>query len=341
MTRDPVIGMVDVGLHWPTIDPFLFCAWHDDDYPAGNDALGVDSTALAGRNVGSDFTLKDGWRMYHGDVVPGFPRHPHRGFETVTLARHGFIDHSDSMGATARFGQGDVQWMTAGKGVVHSEMFPLVRADARNRTELFQVWLNLPAHDKMVDPYFTMMWSEEIPRRVFRDEDGGETEVVVIAGRLADAKGVRTPPSSWAAREGAEVNIWTITMQPGARWVLPPAAAGLGRVLYPFRGAQLRVAGHDVQPPKAVQLHPELAVELVAGDEPVELLMLQGRPIGEPVAQQGPFVMNTRMELQQAYQDYRRTGFGGWPWTRDDPAHPREQGRFAVHADGRREEPTA
>ena len=340
MSRNPIVGIVDVGLHWPTLDPFLFCAWHDDDYPSGNDAMGVDPDALVGRSVGSDFQLKDGWRMYHGDVVPGFPRHPHRGFETVTLARHGYIDHSDSMGATARFGQGDVQWMTAGKGVVHSEMFPLVRTDARNRTELFQVWLNLPAHDKMVDPYFTMMWSEEIPRRTFRDADGGETEVVIVAGRLADAQGVRTPPNSWAARDGAEVNIWTITMQPGARWVLPAASADLGRVLYPFRGARLQIAGRDVEPPKAVQLLSDQAVELVAGDEPVELLLLQGRPIGEPVARQGPFVMNTRMELQQAYQDYRRTGFGGWPWRKDDPAHPRTQGRFAVHADGRREEPS-
>lgn len=341
MSTDPVLGMVDVGLHWPTLDPFLFCAWHDDDYPAGNDAMGVDKAALVGRNVGSDFQLRDGWRMYHGDVVPGFPRHPHRGFETVTLARHGFIDHSDSMGATARFGQGDVQWMTAGKGVVHSEMFPLVKQDGRNRTELFQVWLNLPAHDKMVDPYFTMLWAEDIPRRTFRDAEGRETEVVVVAGALADARGARTPPNSWAAREGADVNIWTITMQPGARWVLPPAAAGVNRVLYPFRGAQLRVGGTDVAPPKAVQLHPDRAAELVAGAEPVEMLMLQGRPIGEPVAKQGPFVMNTRMELQQAYQDYRRTGFGGWPWKRDDPAHPRPQGRFAIHADGRREEPSA
>ena len=109
--------------------------------------------------------------MYHGDVVPGFPRHPHRGFETVTLVRRGFIDHSDSLGATARFGQGDAQWMTAGRGIVHSEMFPLRERDAPNPAELFQIWLNLPRADKMVDPYFTMLWSHAIPEHVFRDEE--------------------------------------------------------------------------------------------------------------------------------------------------------------------------
>src|SRR5690606_16205323 len=129
---------------------------HDDAYPRGNDKMGP-AASLEGRNIGMDFEIRDGWRMYHGDVVPGFPKHPHRGFETVTLARRGFIDHSDSLGATARFGQGAAQWMTAGQGIVHSEMFPLVNQDAPNPTELFQIWLNLPAHNKLVKPYFTML----------------------------------------------------------------------------------------------------------------------------------------------------------------------------------------
>ena len=94
----PIVATVPLGLHWPTLDPFLFCAHHHDQYPAGNDQLGVDPVQLKGRNMGSDFTVKDGFRMYHGSEVPGFPRHPHRGFETITLARHGMIDHSDSLG---------------------------------------------------------------------------------------------------------------------------------------------------------------------------------------------------------------------------------------------------
>ena len=124
MSQSVVLNVLPLGFPWQTVDPFLFCVHHVDLYPAGNEAMGP-AASLAGRDIGMDFAGQDGWRMYHGDVVPGFPHHPHRGFETVTLVRRGFIDHSDSLGATARFGQGDVQWMTAGRGIVHAEMFPL------------------------------------------------------------------------------------------------------------------------------------------------------------------------------------------------------------------------
>src|SRR3978361_70108 len=114
----------------------------------------------------------DSWNMYHGSTVPGFPQHPHRGFETVTIVRTGLIDHSDSLGAAARFGRGDVQWLTAGRGIVHSEMFPLLEAAAPNPVELFQIWLNLPSVDKMTDPYFTMSWDRDVPRVVSTDAEG-------------------------------------------------------------------------------------------------------------------------------------------------------------------------
>ena len=153
---EPILTAFALDFAWPAFDPFLFCVHHEDHYPRGNDALGP-AASLAGRQIGMDFEGKDGWRMYHGDVVPGFPRHPHRGFETLTLARRGFIDHSDSLGATARFGQGDAQWMTAGAGIVHCEMFPLVRPDADNPVELFQIWINLPAKHKMVEPHVSML----------------------------------------------------------------------------------------------------------------------------------------------------------------------------------------
>ena len=116
MPASPVLQVKALGFPWETIDPFLFCAYHDDAYPAGNPQLGPNAS-LAARDIGQDFSRKDGWSMYHGAAVPGFPGHPHRGFETVTIVRKGLIDHSDSLGATARFGRGDVQWLTAGKGV--------------------------------------------------------------------------------------------------------------------------------------------------------------------------------------------------------------------------------
>ena len=176
MTINPILGMKPLGFPWATIDPFLFCVYHDDAYPRGNAHMGPDAS-LAGRSLGQDFERKDGWSMYHGMAVPGFPSHPHRGFETVTIVRKGLIDHSDSLGATARFGGGDVQWLTAGKGIVHSEMFPLLNQDQANPLELFQIWLNLPAKSKMVEPHFTMFWSEQIPHKLFQDADGRKTMV--------------------------------------------------------------------------------------------------------------------------------------------------------------------
>jgi redox-sensitive bicupin YhaK (pirin superfamily) len=205
-----------------TADPFLFCAYHDDAYPRGNGAMGP-AVSLAGRDIGQDFSRKDGWSMYHGDSVPGFPAHPHRGFETVTIVRKGLIDHSDSLGATARFGGGDVQWVTAGRGIVHSEMFPLLKTDGEdNPLELFQIWLNLPQRSKMAEPHFTMLWNEQVPRRVLTDGEGRKTEVAVIAGRFGDVAPLAPPPDSWAAQAEADVAIWTLRMEPGAGFQLPP-----------------------------------------------------------------------------------------------------------------------
>ena len=106
MPPDSIVTTIPLSSRWQTLDPFLFCVHHDDAYPGGNEVMGLDNPQLRGRDIGMDFSGKDGWSMYHGDVVPGFPRHPHRGFETVTLARRGYIDHSDSLGAAGRFGQG-------------------------------------------------------------------------------------------------------------------------------------------------------------------------------------------------------------------------------------------
>ena len=335
MTPDPIIQISPLGQRWQTQDPFLFCVHHIDNYPQGNERLGP-SAPLAGRNIGQDFEGIDGWNMYHGDVVPGFPQHPHRGFETVTIVRSGYIDHSDSLGATARFGMGDVQWLTAGSGVVHSEMFPLLDPKGPNRLELFQIWLNLPARNKLVPPYFTMFWDKDIPRRRYTDANGRATEVSVIAGALEDAAPLVPPPDSWASNPESELAIWSIALEPAASWTVPPARdARTVRTLHFFAGRDLRVAGRVIERPSAIQVTPDQPVPLEAGSEGVEILLLQGRPIGEPVAQYGPFVMNTRAELEQAFTDYRQTNFGGWPFNENAPVHARDAGRFARHADGR------
>lgn len=336
---NPMVRTLPLGFPWQTIDPFLFCVHHDDHYPAGNAQMGPPSASLAGRNLGMDFDIKDGWRMYHGRVVPGFPQHPHRGFETVTVVRKGMLDHSDSLGARARYGGGDVQWLTAGAGIIHAEMFPLLHQDRDNPVELFQIWLNLPSRDKFAEPHFTMLWNETIPRVTFEDDRGKKTLVTLEAGRLGDAVPPAPPPRSWASQADSDVAIWTIAMTAGARWTLPPAKPGTRRMLYFFEGSALTLDGHALSPDHGAELVADRPVELHAGQDEVEVLLLQGRPIGEPVAQYGPFVMNTREEIQQAFADYRKTQFGGWRWGRDDPVHAREAGRFAERPDGTVERP--
>ncbi|MET3913698.1 redox-sensitive bicupin YhaK (pirin superfamily) [Variovorax sp. OAS795] len=349
-SRSPVLQVSPLGFPWQTIDPFLFCVYHDDAYPNANAQMGPEAP-LAGRQIGQDFSRKDGWSMYHGQTVPGFPSHPHRGFETVTIVRKGLVDHSDSLGATARFGGGDVQWLTAGKGIVHSEMFPLLDTQAPNPLELFQIWLNLPARSKMAEPHFTMFWSEAIPRFASTDAKGGRTDVAVIAGRIGDAATngqepiapLAPPPDSWAAEADADVAIWTLRMTPGAQWTLPAAAgAGTRRMLYFFKGGFAHIAGRRVEGPAAIELRADVPVEVVNGDgEAAEFLLLQGRPIAEPVVQYGPFVMNTQAEISQTLADYRRTQFGGWPWDDPAPVHGNSAARFARHPGGREELPRA
>ena len=335
-----VLELVRLGAPpWKTFDPFLFCVHHRDDFPAGNPRLGPVAT-LGGRNIGQDFDNKDGWNMYHGDVVPGFPRHPHRGFETVTVTRRGFVDHSDSLGATARYGEGDVQWMTAGRGIVHAEMFPLLDERGRNPAELFQIWLNLPASRKFAAPHFSMFWKSQVPRLEQVDDSGRAVSCTIVAGSYAGLVAPAPPPDSWASSPEADVAIWSIVLSPGSRFELPRAEPGTDRTLYVFEGERVRVGDVDVAPGNAARLKRGMAVPLENGSRPAELLLLAGRPIGEPVVAYGPFVMNQQSEIEQAIRDYRRTQFGGWPWSGNGPVHARDSGRFAVHADGRRERAT-
>jgi len=331
-----IINIKPMGFNWETSDPFLFCVHHLDAYPAGNEQLGP-KAPLEGRNLGQDFALKDGWRMYHGEAVPGFPSHPHRGFETVTVVLEGFVDHSDSHGAAGRYGQGDVQWMTAGAGLQHAEMFPLLNQDSPNPLELFQIWLNLPSERKFAEPHYKMLWAEDIPVYKEKDQQGNNVELTVIAGSIGDVTAPAPAPDSWAADPDHEVGIWLIKMEAGAKWELPAASPEIFRTLYFYRGEGIHAAGIDIKPYHSVELLAEEPVILENGDDEAFLLLLQGKPIQEPVVQHGPFVMNETAEIHQAFADYRKTQFGGWPWPVYDPVHSRDKGRYARYSDGQEE----
>ncbi len=333
-----ITSISKLGFPWETQDPFLFCAYHRDEYPAGTEDMGMPAHELHGRQIGQDFMVKDGFRMYHGRQIPGFPYHPHRGFETITINKEGFVDHTDSLGAAGRFGEGDVQWMTAGKGVQHSEMFPLVHQDKSNPLEIFQVWLNLPAKSKMVEPHFTMLWKENITQLVDTDLEGRTSTIDVIAGNYREANSPTPPPDSWAADPDNGVVILTIHMNAGATLTLDHAALDdVNRSLYYYRGNGISIDGQSVASDTKIDVDPREDIEIKNGNEDSYLLLLQGKPINEPVAKHGPFVMNTQEEIQQAFAEYRRTEFGGWPWPEREQVHGKEKGRFALHADGREE----
>jgi len=330
---DTIIKIKPLGFPWETSDPFLFCAYHEDQYPKGNEKLGP-NVSLEGRNIGQDFVLKDGWRMYHGTTVPGFPAHPHRGFETVTIVQKGLVDHSDSLGAAGRFGNGDVQWMTAGKGVQHSEMFPLLHSDRENPFLLFQIWLNLPRDKKMVTPHFKMLWSEDISKLTLKDENNKKIEITIIAGNLLDKIAPSPAPDSWAASPKNEVAIWTIKMEPHAQYTFPKASKGINRSFYFFKGNEIIGETHTIPVNHEIVTKAHKPLTLINGATESHLLMLQGKPINEPIVKHGPFVMNSQIEIREAILEYQQTEFGGWPWPTLDHVHDKSKGRFALYPDG-------
>jgi redox-sensitive bicupin YhaK (pirin superfamily) len=184
-----------------------------------------------------------------------------------------------------------------------------------------------------------MIWDAQVPRVQSVDANGKGTAVAVYAGSLGEVAPPAPPPDSWASQDGADVAIWSIALEPGARWTLPPARdRRTVRTLYFFTGTSVQIGSRTIAQRSLIELAADRPVEIEAGADKVELLLLQGRPIGEPVAQYGPFVMNTRAELEQAFTDYRRTEFGGWPYPSPGPVFPRQRGRFAQHADGSVEE---
>ncbi|GLR16095.1 pirin family protein [Portibacter lacus] len=328
-----VLRVKNLSFPWQTQDPFLFCVFHKDDYPEGNEDM-TPKASLAGRNLGNDFGNPSGWSMYHGKSVPGFPAHPHRGFETVTAVQKGIIDHSDSLGAAGRFGNGDVQWMTAGKGVQHSEMFPMLNQDKENHTDFFQIWLNLPAKNKFVEPHFSMLWNKSIPVVI-----EGAASVRLIAGEYKGEQAPPPAPNSWAADKANNVQIWTINIDANGSFTIPAVDGTVNRSLYFFEGDEINIEGKKYGINKALELDGSQSTLIENGSKSGRFLMLQGKPIGEPVAQYGPFVMNSQQEIMAAMDDYRKTEFGGWPWDTIDHVHPREKGKFALYPDGKLETP--
>lgn len=331
--KNIILKINKLNSNWDTSDPFIFCAHHKDAYPRGNDEMGPNES-LEGRTIGNDFRGKDGWNMYHGDVIPGFPQHPHRGFETVTVVLKGYVDHADSAGATGRYGAGDVQWLTAGRGCNHTEMFPLVNMEKENPLELFQIWLNLPRKDKFVEPHYKMLWAEDIPVAECQSYNGKTSTIRVISGSYNDTESLEPSPNSWASHKNNHVGIYLIRMEAEAVIELPKISSTLNRTLYFYTGDTISINETIIESYHSIKLAGDEKIEIKNAAKESWLLLLEGEPIGEPVVSYGPFVMTSEKEISDTFADYRSTGFGGWPWVRDDFVHPREKGRFAKYPDG-------
>lgn len=338
MSSSSILHIEPLGSPWKAQDPFMICAHHKDAYPRGNDELGLNPDQLAGRDIGQDFVPLNGFRMYHGSMVPGFPHHPHKGFETITIAVEGVIDHSDSHGGAGRFKDGDVQWMTAGSGIQHSEMFPLLNTDKDNPFELFQIWLNLPKRSKEVDPHYKMLWKEDIPVAQIKDDNGKVTTVDIIAGSLGETKALDPTPDSWASDPQNEVAVFTVKMEAGATWTIPTASSEAHRNIYFYQGNTITVDQNEIVEPSQITLDTTVETTIKNGNEDAFFLFLQGKPIDEPVVQYGPFVMNTEQEIRDTLADYQKTQFGGWPWPMREQVWDRSKERFAHYADGREEQ---
>ncbi|MED3662710.1 pirin family protein [Ureibacillus sp. FSL K6-8385] len=340
METPKIIGLQKLNEQWTTESPFISVTYHKDMYPPGTDQQGVEEKWLEGRDLGEDFKLKDGFRMYHGKTVPGFPVHPHKGFETVTIILKGVIDHFDSKGSSCRYADGDVQWLTTGRGYQHSEMFPLVNEDGPNPLEMFQIWLNLDRKGKRTDPEYKMFWREDIPV-IENHFNGKKTIVKIIAGELYGIHSLEPNPASWAKDKNHHVGIYLIHMEPGATFTIPKGSGTMNRNLYFYEGDTIQLEGVTIKSNYRCKLVGDEEIVIVNGEQNSSILILEGEPINEPVAQFGPFVMNTKEEIYNTFAEYNKTKFGGWKWDRPDPVNDRNAGRFVKYPDGRIEEPGA
>ena len=323
----------------PVRDPFIISVYHRDVYPKGNGNMGPDPELLKGRNLGNDFVAKDGWNMYHGKTIPGFPHHPHKGFEIVTIVDEGYADHFDSLGSKGRYGGGDVQLMSAGSGVSHGEMFPMINDDKDNPFRLFQIWVNLAAKDKSSEPNYKMLWNEKIPHAIITDKNGKKVDVKVILGEYEGVKSLNPLPNSWANDRNHHVGIATVEMEAGTKLILPAVSETLNRFVFFYEGDGIvSIDQYKLQKQNLADLAGNQEIEIVNGDQFAKILILEGEPIGEPVAAHGPFVMNTQQEIMDAFADYQRTQFGGWPWGNEeaDVVNPKDSGRFASYNFGER-----
>lgn len=313
-------------------DPWVGKFHHIDYYPEGDGIEQVKKEDMEGHTPGKDLDHDLDFRLYYGDRRPGFPVHSHRGFETVSIVLDGWVDHHDSHGDHGRYSAGDVQWMTAGNGIRHTEMFPLVNIDKSNRTELFQLWLSLPSWNKLVDCDYKMFWREDIP---VVEKDG--VKVKVITGNFNGEEGPKATESSWAYDERSHFRILLLDLAPNSEVAINGVSSTLNRNLYPYEGEYVFIDEDKVEGKRSLKLKGDADFVIRTEDSPSRLLLLEAEPLNEPIINDGPMIMNTMEEVLQGYRDYWENQYGGWSWDERDPLHEVGTGRVSSRGENPKE----
>ena len=331
--KGPVVKTTRFDMHWDTEDPFIFVSHHEDDYPHGNRQMAPPLQEISGRDLGRDYEKRFGFRMYNGKVVPGFPMHAHWGYETVTLAQLGFVDHFDSEKREGRFGNGDIQWVSASSKYMHDEMYPLVDQDGRNPNDITQIMINLPLASKNRGNQVSTVWSGDVPVVT-----GNGAEVKVVCGRFG-GHDVRSPNSnSWA--DGSRwVRILRMELEPGATLSVDAAPAEANRNVYMVSGDKTDVCGTEMAPYLRATVRPDIDMVMTNGESRAVLWLLEGEPIGEKQASFGPVYLGSTDEVRSAMEDIRRNEYSEWPFDVVDKVHLDDCGRFLRNPDGSEERP--
>ncbi len=323
-----------INMHWDVEDPFTFVSHHEDDYPEGNSQQAPPLSEIAGRDLGRDYDMRFGFRMYHGKVVPGFPAHAHWGYETITIPEKGYVDHFDNLGNQGRYGFGDVQWLTASSRYQHCEMYPLTSSEKRNPNDITQIMMNLPMEKKNKDVTLNTIWSENVP--TIENED---YSVKIIAGEFNGKKAIIPNKDSWAADESHHVRILRISIDAGRSMTLPAVSSKINRNLYAISGSGIKIEKSTFTSNMRFKLPGDQDVTFTNGVSNAVLWLLEGEPINEKQTTFGPVILNNDKDVRDALDEIRKKQYEDWPWDVIDKAQPKGTDRFIRYADGREERP--
>ncbi len=328
-----VSKIVDINIHWSGDDPFTFISHHHDQYPKGNAQMAPPLELIRGRNLGRDYQERFGFRMYHGRVVPGFPMHAHWGYETVSIAEKGFVDHFDTENNYGRYGNGDVQWTLASSRYEHCEMYPLLDQENDNPVHITQIMINLPLAGKNKPNHVNNTWSDEIPE--IRSEG---CIVTLYCGEYEGHRLYSPNPGSWATEDNA-VRIMKVELEPGASFSLEAVPDDVSRNVYYISGEDASMDGTKVKPNLRFKMKKGCGLNIENGEESSEFWILEGRPIREKQAAFGPVILSDTDEVRKSMYEIRVKEFQEWPWEIMDRTNPIDMGRELHRADGTVERP--